>query len=152
MLKTITTSAFILLSALAFSQSLNRSKVSFFSGENTITKTSLNGSSYSVNNFSDQQILISGFQQPDSLGFVLEVAANDLKEFRIYPNPFTSEIVLNTSVKGYSVEIVNVVGESIYKSTGNEVKRIKLEGFPAGIYLLRIKVRDNFTTVKLIHE
>jgi hypothetical protein len=60
-------------------------------------------------------------------------------EFKIYPNPSNDQVSIKSeSEKNSSLEIFNVIGESIYKTTFNPNATINTRNWEAGIYFVRV--------------
>ncbi len=90
----------------------------------------------------------------NSTGIMLNSDKNDLvKNVKIYPNPVSE--VLNVSLsenKDFTIEISNLIGESLYKNGYNNSKfaKINIESFSEGIYLVTIKSEGKSKTNKII--
>lgn len=74
----------------------------------------------------------------------------------LYPNPANDHFNLDLSgVKGnVAVNIFNQIGELMYDGnhSGGALTRIPLENFAGGMYLVRLRTDDGFTTKKLVVE
>ncbi|MCP4122083.1 MAG: T9SS type A sorting domain-containing protein [Bacteroidetes bacterium] len=74
----------------------------------------------------------------------------------IYPNPATNYFELELSgVNGdINVSIFNQIGEVMYDDMlfGGAARRIELDNFASGMYMIRLQTDDGFTTKKLIVE
>ncbi len=74
---------------------------------------------------------------------------NDI--FKIYPNPTSNFINIETDNNtNYSIEILDITGKLVYSTKTASNKKIKLNNFNSGIYLLRIKDNDNIISSKKI--
>lgn len=75
---------------------------------------------------------------------------------KIYPNPFknTLKIQLEETLQNADLQIVNLVGEIVYKSSFKETDTINLnlEHLQTGVYLLQIKDGDKVVSQKLIKQ
>ena len=77
---------------------------------------------------------------------------------RVYPNPtegpFTVEFSGDNAAEPRSVEIFGMRGERVLKSVpGTEAKQLfSLEGYPAGIYLLKFVSGERTGTVKIVRQ
>ena len=62
--------------------------------------------------------------------------------YRIYPNPageFVTVESLKTEDERFSIEVLNMRGESLIRTSGHEHKaRVLLNGIPSGLYLLQV--------------
>ncbi len=74
------------------------------------------------------------------------VVVSDL--VRIYPNPANSVLTVESgNVNLDQVEILNIIGEVLYKVTPNDNRiEIGLEGLNEGLYFLRYKVNSTYVT------
>jgi hypothetical protein len=72
-------------------------------------------------------------------------------DIQIYPNPFTSELTIQTSGnREYSVELITITGNTIYQSkTEGNFHRINLRELSSGIYFVRMK-SDNIISVRKV--
>jgi len=69
---------------------------------------------------------------------VLDIADVESLDFQFYPNPVEDNIVINSSEKIGSFEIITTIGQSVFK--GNSLDKINqyLPSLPTGSYLLRV--------------
>jgi photosystem II stability/assembly factor-like uncharacterized protein len=69
----------------------------------------------------------------------------------IYPNPSNGIFTVAQSTQINSVEVVNMLGETVYSSKGNaeNKKEINLSGLPQGIYFIKVN-NENQSQVKKI--
>jgi len=74
----------------------------------------------------------------------------------IYPNPATNYFELELSgVNGdINVSIYNQIGEVMFDDMlfGGAARRIELDNFASGMYMIRLQTDDGFTTKKLVVE
>jgi len=83
---------------------------------------------------------------------------NPDNNFFIYPNPTTN--LLSVSLNGqidctYKVEIISIMGnilQTFYKSSSNKQFNLDLNGYPKGLYLIKIETNDKFYQSKVIKE
>lgn len=71
---------------------------------------------------------------------------NEEAGIRIYPNPFSDELIIeydNNTDKAY-FEILNTLGEVIYKNYMYNKAVIPVSNFPAGLYIIRIEGTKQF--------
>lgn len=66
----------------------------------------------------------------------LNIEEEEFESLHIYPNPFSNEIFMKTNQPVSSIEILNVLGVSVYKSNAM-VNSINLSGLSQGVYILK---------------
>ncbi|GAA5101631.1 hypothetical protein GCM10023210_41680 [Chryseobacterium ginsengisoli] len=77
-----------------------------------------------------------------------EVSKDNIK---IYPNPTTSFVKIDSKEKVRSFELYNISGQLISK--GGQVQEISLESFNSGLYILKVTLENNQTfTQKVIKK
>ena len=80
---------------------------------------------------------------------VLSNANNTLSSFRIYPNPTSTILNINTTKENYSIKIFNLVGQLVFESTANTgFQNINSSSFKTGMYLIELKSKDFTETQK----
>ena len=76
------------------------------------------------------------------------------KTIKIYPNPVTNELIIeisgNTSPLGF--EILNSIGQIIFKGSVVEKTIVPTKDFSAGMYLIKIENGKTFEFKKVIKE
>ncbi len=94
--------------------------------------------------------------QIDSLYHLQSYSINnyDLNNtIRIYPNPTTEKLTIETSLNTkQSVEITNLLGETLYISTINKKKTIDFSSYPKGIYILKLNTDKGTIVRKFVKE
>ncbi|MCK5765848.1 MAG: S8 family serine peptidase, partial [Bacteroidales bacterium] len=108
-----------------------------------------------------------GYGIPDFMAAhnILTVIENDdeivFTRVKLFPNPFTSNFVLNVSSEvnaGARMIIVDMTGRTVFEndyliSQGmNSIRVTALDNIPAGIYFLRLKSGSSVITTKLIRQ
>lgn len=68
-------------------------------------------------------------------------SSNIKDDIKIYPNPTTSFVKINSKEKVKSFELYNISGQLINK--GVQTQEVSLEGFNSGIYILKIILENN---------
>jgi hypothetical protein len=116
------------------------------------------GNSLSIKNYSSRIRNTSGpvsyikIAQKDYDGKIAEYGpiavkcggmAND--ETIIYPNPAKNEFFIQTSLKDYSVRIMNAYGQTISVQEGINQQKIEVSDLVSGLYT--IEIRNQFSTV-----
>ena len=74
---------------------------------------------------------------------------NELFDIHVFPNPFTSELILKNNSKTDYFELVNAFGKNIY--AGKDIDKQDFSSLPNGIYFLKINSEQGMT-LKLIKE
>ena len=59
-----------------------------------------------------------------------------------YPNPAADRIYINESLNAKSIEIVNMLGISVYDSTSVSKEGINVKGLASGMYILKLTQHD----------
>ena len=74
------------------------------------------------------------------------------QHIRVYPNPATNGINIASKNPISEVQIYSLTGEKIFQSDLVEEhdKRINIDGFPPGIYLIKIIQQEKITTKKIM--
>jgi len=71
----------------------------------------------------------------------------------VYPNPAKDKltIALNTSIQNLTIELNNILGQTLSKITNTErINIININDFASGIYLLNIKLNNKVVSVKKV--
>lgn len=86
------------------------------------------------------------------VNIVLSVDNFEYSDFKIYPNPFSSQInIENNKNEKYTLTIINSLGQVIrQEQLESNTETIDLPELKAGIYLLRINDRELIKTMKII--
>ncbi|MEN9914324.1 MAG: hypothetical protein RL528_1073 [Bacteroidota bacterium] len=74
---------------------------------------------------------------------------NELFDIHVFPNPFTSDLLLKNKSKTDYFEFVNAFGKNIY--AGKDIDKQDFSSLPNGIYFLKINSEQGMT-LKLIKE
>lgn len=80
--------------------------------------------------------IIEAAEQMDYV--VLDIADVESLDFQFYPNPVEDNIVINSSEKIGSYEIINLFGQSIFKGASSESINEYLPSISVGTYLLKV--------------
>lgn len=83
-------------------------------------------------------------------GTGVEVIESSDQSLVVYPNPFTSQITIQSKLQGiYTIEVYNASGKLInsFKTSGNSFK-LNMDGLDNGIYL--IKTPQNNQSIKVL--
>jgi hypothetical protein len=99
----------------------------------------------------DNNSIWSKYEGLGCYNFIMDVARpNHYKEIKIYPNPFSDYIRVETSIKGLSVKIYDLFGHGIFSQGIINKQAIDLSDINSGIYILKIKDRNNTIFTKRI--
>lgn len=78
------------------------------------------------------------------------------KDFSVYPNPFTDLITIKNSsiAQNINVEIVNMVGQVVYKEQMNNLinATINTKSLAKGVYFIRFISNEGIATKKLVKQ
>ncbi|MCD4698327.1 MAG: T9SS type A sorting domain-containing protein [Bacteroidales bacterium] len=74
----------------------------------------------------------------------------------IYPNPTSGEffVVFSQPVQNFDLEVLNSIGEPIITKKGDNYSRqtININSYPDGVYLVKVKIKDNIYIEKIIKQ
>jgi|GEM_PF-6796798 len=76
-------------------------------------------------------------------------------ELRVYPNPVNNYLVVrgNNHITGGKIQLIDARGQIIYsKKMQGPVSVISMEGFPDGLYILKISKQKHAQKIKIIKE
>ena len=84
------------------------------------------------------------------------IASNDIdveKKLSIHPNPTNSliNIYVNDTISIQSVSIYNSIGTLVFETSSN-LKKINIENFTHGVYLLKIDTNEGSIVKKIIKK
>jgi hypothetical protein len=86
----------------------------------------------------------------------LATGSNDLikKNITVYPNPFNDEIVLTGITESpLQIEVFNSQGQlKLKKKIENDQVQIDLSFLKSGIYILRIRQKDQCINIKIVKK
>ena len=74
--------------------------------------------------------------------------------FNIYPNPVSNELIIESdgSNNGIAFEIMNAIGQVVYKGKLLDKTVVQTTGFTPGIYLIKLENGKSFEFKKIIKE
>jgi hypothetical protein len=90
------------------------------------------------------------YQFYDANSALLSIDKNELALINISPNPIIDKIHIKTSFNFYTIEIYNATGESVFISRLKNQKEIDISLLSAGIYYLKIQLKDTNSIVRKI--
>ena len=75
------------------------------------------------------------------------------KGLKLYPNPAKDKLNINfyeSEGEKFSVSVINAFGEVVYRSS--DIKTINIEGYDAGIYIVRLESDSRIFAERFIKE
>ena len=112
-----------------------------------------NGFSYDIIEFNGKLFLgrDSGLYVKGIVSGIIENTKTSNLKFYLYPNPsFGGAINVGSEKDIVSLEVFNAIGEVVYKTNVNKSHFQINSYFPNGIYFLRLNLKDEIRTSKLI--
>ncbi|SHI97698.1 Por secretion system C-terminal sorting domain-containing protein [Mesonia phycicola] len=98
-------------------------------------------------------ITTSEYLGPISFNSTLSVVSQNFETFSFYPNPFNSEITLESQKNISKVEIYSIEGKKIFQKNVNTLfSNINLSNYASGIYLMKVYIENNSNVFKLIKD
>jgi len=94
-------------------------------------------------------------EMSDCISFVTLAIEDSISDyFQITPNPVSSILTINSSLKSnISIYLYNVSGQLVLETASNKKKsRIDMSAFASGIYYLKIKGNEKVATFKIVKE
>ena len=74
-------------------------------------------------------------------------------QISIYPNPTSNNLTIETNInKETKLEIVNLLGQTIYISYINNKARIDVSAFPKGVYFIKLNTEKETVVKKFVKE
>ena len=67
---------------------------------------------------------------------------------KIYPNPSTNQVFIDTDLIDYEIQIINLSGQVLLSD--RNTSKINISEFAEGVYLVRIKTRERVETIRLL--
>ena len=80
---------------------------------------------------------------------IIERYSNNI--ISIYPNPTKDNLTIETS-KELSLEIVNLIGQTVYTSNINKKAVINISAFAKGVYIIKLKDEKETVVKKVVKE
>ncbi len=83
----------------------------------------------------------------------LSLSNTELEKIKIFPNPTSDRLFINTNLNDYKINIYNTLGEKIHQSINHsENSSLDLSSFPLGFYIIELNNNNKTTTFKLIKK
>jgi hypothetical protein len=89
------------------------------------------------------------YEFTDTRDFLLLTDKNNLENFKVYPNPTSNKLYINSRKAIKKISLFNIVGEKIL-SFNSDQKEINISNFSRGIYILKIQFKDHKSLVRKI--
>ncbi|MEM7087734.1 MAG: M14 family zinc carboxypeptidase [Bacteroidota bacterium] len=94
--------------------------------------------------FDDLQINVVG-------DVVLDNNNAEVSQFRVYPNPVSDELNINTHLENYNIELYTIQGQLVNRIQNNSGARsLDYSGLSSGIYLLRLTSAEVSQTIRIV--
>jgi len=87
---------------------------------------------------------------PDKRGNITETINEESRSVTVYPNPNTGSFTISTAESIISMQIINMLGETVYEITPGTRHDFQITGLDKGIYLLKINGKANHLQVEKI--
>ncbi|MEI6823740.1 MAG: PKD domain-containing protein [Bacteroidota bacterium] len=84
-----------------------------------------------------------------TLGINTNEIANQIK---LYPNPAKETLTIETPSTDQKIEIINLVGETVYTSTINKIKHVNVSAFANSVYILKLSTGKEIIVKKFIKD
>lgn len=85
----------------------------------------------------------------------IEETETSFNNINIYPNPTKSIVTIDLGVnltENATIELLNIVGKSIYSETTNNKTTINLSSYSKGIYLVKVVIENQTKVFKIIKQ
>ncbi len=97
------------------------------------------------------QILTQGFLQGKQGGTSVDESILKHMDIAVYPNPATSQVIVQSREIPDQVEIINMQGNTVFVSEHPQKSlTINISSLPSGIYTIRVSFIKHMPTVKKI--
>ena len=78
---------------------------------------------------------------------------NKLYTVKVYPNPTSNSVKVETSEKVDAIVVYNIYGQEMHKYSPTDLKsEINMEDFSKGIYLIKVVSNDSEQTIRVIKQ
>ncbi len=76
------------------------------------------------------------------------------KSIKVYPNPVSKELIieLEGNKEIVNFEILNSVGQSVYKGNLYDKTNVKTEDFKPGLYFIKLDYGNSFKLIKIVKQ
>ena len=83
---------------------------------------------------------------------VIEISDNN-NTISLYPNPTKDNLTIETtSTKDQELEILNLIGQTIYTSVITKKAVVKTSEFPVGVYFIKLSTDKETVVKKFVKE
>ena len=87
-----------------------------------------------------------------SLSVSLAVGVDDIemRDIKVYPNPASDKIFIETRGKTIDLSITNASGTKVFQKNTMQSDWINVDIYPKGLYLFRIRFKDQILYKKIL--
>ena len=83
--------------------------------------------------------------------YYLDVKDNNLSSLKIYPNPFSSEIKIDSKIEIKNYYLIDILGQLVINTDSLQNLNSKLQIIKSGIYFIKLESNANvYETRKII--
>ncbi|GGE29336.1 T9SS type A sorting domain-containing protein [Psychroflexus planctonicus] len=73
-------------------------------------------------------------------------------EFKTYPNPVTSQLIIESNEPISKIEVFDIKGKKLTTRKGTQIEHVDFSNFPTGVYLLKLEVGNRSQMAKIIKK
>ena len=78
---------------------------------------------------------------------------NEVNEYKIYPNPAKEILIVETNFyKEQKLEIINLLGQTLYTTYINKTATVNISAFPCGVYILKLYTEKGNVFKKIVKQ
>ncbi|MGB1294956.1 MAG: T9SS type A sorting domain-containing protein [Flavobacteriales bacterium] len=75
---------------------------------------------------------------------------NNVLDFNVFPNPFVSDVFVNSKYINLDIEIININGARVLTLENSSNQALDLSYLPAGVYFMKVQNEHKFGTIKIV--
>lgn len=77
----------------------------------------------------------------------------EVSQFRVYPNPVSDQLNINTVLEDYNIQLYTIQGQLVTKTLNNSGSQsVDYSGLSSGMYLLRLTSAEVSQTLRIVKE
>jgi len=85
------------------------------------------------------------------IGVITDVTETEIDKIKIFPNPTSGNLFIDTQERLERVSIINISGREVFQQENlGEMTQVSLSSLPSGLYFVRIYADGVFTTQKVV--